>query len=62
MHKNAFFLLKNCKNRPTLGASPPNPQLPAATLNGFRRLEALPPPTPPPQKKRIPGYVIDDST
>jgi len=25
MHKNAQFLLKNCKNRPTLGATPPDP-------------------------------------
>jgi len=24
MHKNALFLLKNCKNRPALGASPPD--------------------------------------
>jgi len=25
MHKNALFLLKNCKNRPALGASPSDP-------------------------------------
>jgi len=24
MHKNALFLLKNCKNCPALGALPPN--------------------------------------
>jgi len=25
MHKNALFLLQNCKNRPALGTSPPDP-------------------------------------
>jgi len=34
MHKNAFLLLKNCKNRPALGASP-------QTSNGLRRLGAI---------------------
>jgi len=24
MHKNALFLLKNCKNRPAMGAPPPD--------------------------------------
>jgi len=24
MHKNALFLFKNCKNRPALGAPPPD--------------------------------------
>jgi len=28
MHKNALFLLKNGKNRPALGAPPPNPRQP----------------------------------
>jgi len=36
MHKNALFLLINCKNFPVLGASHPDP-------NGLRRLGALPP-------------------
>jgi len=30
MHKNALFLLKNCKNRLGLGAPPSNPLLLAA--------------------------------
>jgi len=56
MHKNALFLLKNCKNRPALGAKPPDPCLwraggftPICCAEGFtadpsaiRRLGALP--------------------
>jgi len=32
MHKNALFLLKNCKNRPGLGDTPPDPWCPPAAL------------------------------
>jgi len=43
MHKNALFLLKNCKNRPALGADP-----------YIRRLEA---PTKTFSQYRNPGYA-----
>jgi len=47
MPKNALFLLKNRKNRRTLGAPPPDPLasggLCPQTLIGLRRLEASPP-------------------
>jgi len=70
MHKNALFLLKNCKNRSALGDPPPDllPLPPdtepsvaggfaSHTLDGLRRLVVpLPEPRQPPQL-RNPGYA-----
>jgi len=42
MHKNALFLIKNCKNRPALGTLLADPLASRGGPNGLRRLGVLP--------------------